>query len=700
MSFFEELKRRNVIRVGIAYVVLAWLIAQVAELALDSFEAPGWVIKTILLLLALGLPLTLFFAWAFELTPEGIKKESEVDRSESITPKTGRKLDRIIIGVLVVALGYFIWESRLADKAAESPVAEQRDAEVATLAPSVNERSVAVLPFANRSNLDDDLFFTDGIHDDLLTQLAKINDLKVISRTTMMQYRDSDMSIPEIARELGVATILEGGVQRAGQRIRINAQLIDVTTDEHLWAETFDREMTVDNLFDIQSEITRQIVTAVKGQLTPEEQQILESRPTDNLAAWEAFSRARDLIQTASYSPDTFRAAERLLQEAVRLDPGFYAAQAKLVEVLGQSYWIGYGQTEDIRAKAEAALISAEAAAPRSAEALAARGHYHYRFENNFADALEAYQSALEAKPGDSAILHNIGWTQRRLGLYDASIRSFLRAYDEDPGNVRAISSAIETMHDLGMYDRIGQLLPAARDRFPEDTGLQACAVLHAIAADGNVEKARAVHDTIIPSGAIGYFGVRAATDLSWIERNLDSVIATWQQPEAQAHVASDYSFVGARQLDLGWAYKLKGNEQQAEKWLNEGLDALTQTDLPDPKAHAYVLATHARLLALQGDRDGAIDIAQQAILGYPLATDRWEGAQVHLRAWHAMAMVGERDAALENITRLLEMPSDVSRWHLYLDPRWDFFRDDARFNELIKPDNLDPAQHIRKPLQ
>ena len=256
MSFFEELKRRNVIRVGIAYVVVAWLVAQVAEFAIETFGAPDWVLKIFVVFLMLGFPIVALFAWAFEMTPEGIKLEKNVDRSQSIVRQTGRKLDYTIIAVLAIALAYFVWESRF-EKGAE-PLAQQSQMQVGqtgdqkrdtapgvdkpTLASSNN--SIAVLPFANRSNVQEDLFFTDGIHDDLLTQLANIKGLKVISRTSVMSYRDTTKRIPEIAAELGVAKILEGGIQRAGNRIRINAQLIDVATDEHLWAETFDREMT------------------------------------------------------------------------------------------------------------------------------------------------------------------------------------------------------------------------------------------------------------------------------------------------------------------------------------------------------------------------------------------------------------------------------------------------------------------------
>ena len=203
MTFVEELKRRNVIKVAVAYVVVAWLVMQFSDVILNNIEAPGWVFQVIMLVLGIGFALALFFAWAFEMTLDGIKREHEVDRSQSITQQTGRKLDFLIIGVMGVALVYFVWESRFSAPAGPPIVAP---AEIS------HENSIAVLPFANRSMQQEDQFFTDGLHDDLLTQLAKIGDLRVISRTSMMKYRDTEKSIPEIGAELGVSTILEGGI--------------------------------------------------------------------------------------------------------------------------------------------------------------------------------------------------------------------------------------------------------------------------------------------------------------------------------------------------------------------------------------------------------------------------------------------------------------------------------------------------------
>jgi TolB-like protein/Tfp pilus assembly protein PilF len=699
MSLFKELKRRNVIRVALAYLVIGWLVLQVTNTLVPILELPLSVGKFIFLLLFLGFFPALLFSWAFEITPEGIKKEKEVVRDNSITNITAKKLDYITLAAAVGVLGLFGYQQmNPTTPNVNVNSIESASESVATLdfnsinADSISNKSIAVLPFANRSNQDDDLFFTDGIHDDLLTQLAKISDMKVISRTSMMQYRDTDKSITEIAEELGVATILEGGVQRAGQRIRINAQLIDVASDEHLWAETYNREMTIENIFDIQSEITKHIVAAVKGQLTSEEKNILEDKPTKSLAAWEAYSKARELIRSTGFNPDAYRAAEPLLQQAVRLDPDFYHAQAKLVHILGLAYWIGYGRTNEVRQAAETAMLRVESIAPGSAEALTARGHYHYRIERDYKSALDVYQQALKAKPGDSEILLAAGHTQRRLGLFDQSDESFLSAHKADPGNVSTSAVLLNTLVKLSKYERVRELLPAARKRFPDEPDLGAAEVMLALQADGDIETARKVHAGVEPNAAWAYFD--ASTTMAWMRPNLDAVIAVWKRPEIQAFAATDITMRGVRELELAWAYTLIDDQLNAKKWLDEAV-AVSTDDL-NGYLRAWVLTTLAKAKALHGDFTGATSAAREAINSFPIVDDKWEGPQIHLQAWHALAIAGHRDEALKNIAELLDQPLDVHRWQLYLDPRWDFFRDDERFNKLIKPLNFDESVHAK----
>ena len=282
MSFIEELKRRNVVRMAMLYLVASWVILQVADVLVDAMELPSTWARGVLAVLILGFPLALIFSWVFEMTPEGIKREKDVDRSQSITPHTGRKISILTVVLLVVAIAIVAVDRLVPESpmSAESETTETGDAprmpDPAELAAEKfappPDRSVAVLPFANRSTREEDAYFVDGIHDDILTQLARIGSLTVISRTSVEKFRNSSQSIREIGDILGVKTILEGGVQRAGDRVRINVQLIDVNTDAHLWAETYDRELTTSNIFAIQSEISTAIAQALKATLSPEEQ--------------------------------------------------------------------------------------------------------------------------------------------------------------------------------------------------------------------------------------------------------------------------------------------------------------------------------------------------------------------------------------------------------------------------------------------
>lgn len=424
MSVFKELSRRNVVRAGVAYLVAAWIIIQVADIVLENIGAPSWVMQTIMLVTVLGLPAVLIFSWAFEVTPEGIKRESEVDRSESITRMTGRRLDRAIIVLLVFAVAYFAWESR--------------SGRIAPELSGPDELSVAVLPFENRSNRDEDLFFTEGMHDDLLTTLAKIGSLKVISRTSVMEYRDTTKKIPEIANELGVTKILEGGVQRSGNMVRINMQLIDAATDEHLWAEIYDREVTAENLFAIQTEVSRAIADALHATLTPEDQKRIDTMPTDNLAAYDAYWRGRQLSDTRETA--RLEQAVEYYRRATELDPDFALAWVGLADTY---YWLSsYGsyaarKTFDMR---QDAIDKALAINPELGEAYASLGILQ-RSRGLGAEAEASFKKAIELSPNYATAYH---WYSFFLSFDTKRLREALE-YGQKAAELNPHSSVIGT---------------------------------------------------------------------------------------------------------------------------------------------------------------------------------------------------------------------------------------------------------------
>jgi TolB-like protein len=414
LSLFNELKRRNVFRIGAAYVVGAWLLIQVTETIFPLFGFGDTPARLVVIVLAIGFIPSLIFAWAFEITPEGLKKDADVDSDKSITQTTGRKLDRIILVVLALALGYFAFDKFVLDPVEDKQIAQSARQEglTAALNRSYGDRSIAVLPFDNRSKREEDQFFTDGIHDDLLTTIAKIGSMKVISRTSVMEYTDTIKKIPQIAQELGVANILEGGIQRSGNHVRINVQLIDAATDNHLWAEIYDRELTAENLFAVQSEITNKIADALQAELSTDEQGRIDVRPTDNLLAYDAYTRGRQLMATQN-SADLKLAIEEF-NKATSLDPLFALA------------WVGVADS-NMRVSGSAGLLPIVEEAVKNALAIdsdlgeayasLARIHSYY---NRKGEAETAYQKAIELSPNYATAYY---WYSSFLGIYPLRIQ-------------------------------------------------------------------------------------------------------------------------------------------------------------------------------------------------------------------------------------------------------------------------------------
>ncbi len=698
MSIFEELKRRNVFRVAVAYTIGAWFIAQIADLVLNNIGAPDWVIQALFLMLAIGLVAALIISWAYEITPEGIKRERDVIREESITHLTARKLDYVTLAAALGVAGMFGWQQIASDPPATRSVSVSAGAESESARDTakLGARSIAVLPFANRSNRDEDLFFTDGIHDDLLTQLAKINDLKVISRTSVMHYRNTDKRVPQIAKELGVATVLEGGVQRAGQRIRINAQLIDVATDQHIWAETFDREMTIDNVFDIQTEITRQIVTAVRGQLTAEEQQAFVGAPTQSLEAYEAYLRARNLLTSSGYNLDKYKAAQRYAEQAVALDPNFALAHLQMAAIHAHLVWIGYDISPQREQAARTSLNKAAANLnPGSPELLAAQGEFLYRFEQDYPAALNAFLNSHAAMPGNALVLERLGFTQRRLGLWEESVGSLLQSADLDPANASSMAGAAETLGMMQQWSRLEELLLLARPRYSDDTDLAAEEAMLPLWSRGDVASSRELYGSVRPNVGENY--IFATIEIPWFERDFAGVIKSWERPEVREFMSLE-GFAGYRDLQLAMANRYLGQTDRADLLLEGIAQQLANIDRNRPNlVVAFELSTLALALALQGETFRAIAIAEEATRMVSLQSDEVDGPwHLQVLCW-VLALSGERDRALEIMAQQIDKPAGFIRWQLYLDPRWDFFRDDDRFNDLIRPDNLELSIYAKE---
>ena len=481
MSFFEELKRRNVIRVGIAYVVVAWLVMQFADVVLNNIAAPGWVFQVIMLVLAIGFPLVLIFAWAFEMTPEGLKKEKDVDRSQSITPQTGKKLNNTILVLMALAIGYLLFDKFSGptqpgtdhfsqQTASQTTNANEKSALTpveATPKPPISRQSIAVLPFDNRSRLEDDEFFVQGIHDDLLTNLARIGSLKVISRTSVTKYKDTEKTIPEIAAELGVANIMEGAVQRAGSTVRINVQLIDAKTDEHLWAEIFDRQLSAENLFVIQSEISQAIADALKTTLTNEEQQRINTVPTQNLAAYEAYLHGRQRMATRE--SEQLEQAVASFRQATELDPQFALAWVGLADSYNLLRAYGAMPNNEAQPLVQAAIEQALRLDPQLGEAHTTLASLQSQI-GDWEQAEASYRKAIELSPNYAQAYH---WYSDSL-LYrgalhiDDALSLALKAVELDPNSPIISVHLADAYENKGLYQMAERQYAKGIELYPE----------------------------------------------------------------------------------------------------------------------------------------------------------------------------------------------------------------------------------------
>jgi TolB-like protein len=466
VSLFTELKRRNVFRVGIAYAVASWLLIQVTDILFESIGAPPWVMQAMFVILAAGLVIALIFAWAFELTPEGVKKERDVDHSDSITPITGQKLNKAIATLLVIALAYIAYDKLLSDKNIPTADSKQSEPTVQSATP-VNttptetadiQKSIVVLPFVNMSNDPEQEFFSDGLSEELLNVLAQIKDLRVISRTSAFAFKGKDLSIPEIAAVLNVSHVLEGSVRRSGEEIRITAQLIEVATDSHLWSDAYNRKL--ENIFEIQEEISKAIAHELQVSLGTGKK---SGNSTNNLEAYQLFLRGRDLYQRRV----NFTEAVGLFQQVVDLDPEFAEGWANLGAVTQlASYWDNTLYRE-YRARSTKAIERAISLDPKNGLANAVRG-MHYQHELRWDEALSELDRAIELNPNESNSLLYKGEVLLMLGYFEDAIKVMKQAEEVDPvfANLQAwISSAYI---QLGKYDLAKQHIHKLQQLDPE----------------------------------------------------------------------------------------------------------------------------------------------------------------------------------------------------------------------------------------
>lgn len=640
MSLIAELKRRNVMRVAIAYGIVGWLLAQVADLLFGTFGAPDWVLRAFVVVLFLGFPVALLLAWAFELTPDGIKRESSATAGEPVTRQPGRKLDVFIIGVLAIAV-VFLLVDRFFLAGQDAGIAARPDI----------QPSIAVLPFENRSANAEDEYFVDGVHDDILTQLARIRSLKVISRTSVMEYRNANRNIRNIGKELDVATILEGGVQRAGDSVRINVQLIDAVTDEHIWAQSYDRQLNTSNIFEIQSEIARSIARALHTTLSPELESDFTKALTDNLDAYDAFQKANAILAESTWG--TSRRAATFLEEAVQLDPSFALAHVKLAQINVNRYWY-FDKDAATLLRARTGLDTALNIVPDMPEALITLADYYYKGFGDYARALELLDDAIPRAPQLVTGIARRGLVLRRSGRIDESILALKQALELDPRSPSRNYTVAQTLDMVRRYEEAQAYYDRAIALAPNDYTLRAARAHNLRAIDPQSTAIRDLLNEENENLRPNDFWILYRWRMALLERDYETAMATVGRSRSsllninQAYYPIDL-MTGLTELLLGDRNKAPALFESAKT----ALETARQQSPEDVRIIGALALTYAGL----GDVEQARAAADVAVAIVPLDRDSMNGPSQLLNRARALAIVGADDAALEDLQTLISVP-------------------------------------------
>ncbi len=726
MPFIAELKRRNVFRVGVAYAIVAWLLVEVASVVLPALHLPEWTLTFLVFLVVVGFPLALIFAWAFELTPEGIKREAEVDRTESITHVTGRKLDFAIIGLLVIAVVFMFVDNYVLEG---EPEHAQKTAEQAPAAkPVEREKSIAVLPFANISPDPEDAYFADGIHDEVLSQISKIRDLKVISRTSVMGYRgESRPSLPEIAAKLGVANILEGSVRLAGNRVRITTQLIEAESDAHLWTETYDRELTAANIFSIQSEIAKTVSDALRATLSPGEQELLDTIPTENMAALEAYFSGKQRMEKRSSA--ALAEAVDDFNRAIELDPGFALAYVGLADShLLQVLYSGLPQDEML-ARAQGATDKALALDDRLAEAYTSLGLIeHYRSDYEAAEA--AFKRALELNPNYVTAYHWYAWLLGGpLGRRAEALKLIKKAAELDPRSPIILQNVGEHYASVGRFDEGLAWYRKSIEIDPDfATGYQSIG-FHYWTAKGQLDEAvRWLRKSVsVDPGSprvIAFLGwlFLDLGDLDrakyWIERSIElgpekfgpnvamQLLHLYQgdlsgalEYGRRAFVTEDPWACGLQSFDAVRVHELRaGRYLEARAAFEKIAPELLNEDFPKVESKNYRAAIDLALISSKTGEQQRADRLLEGSLQYIQQIPLLGGSGYRIADVQIYALQGDKQKALLALRQAIDEGWRDSWWYfLKYDPILESLHDEPEFQAMVAEIEADMADQLAR---
>jgi len=661
-GFFEELQRRKVYRVAAGYIVAAGFLIQIASAAFPAWELPNWSLRLVIALLLIGFPIALILAWAYDITAQGIQ----------ITPTTGSHRRRNLILLVVTAViisasvGFFLLPRTVWYKV---------------------DKSVAVLPFQNLSSDPNNAYFADGIQEEVLTRLAKIADLKVISRASTQQYQGSPGNLAEIAKQLGVANILEGSVQKAADQVRVNVHLVNAQTGSQLWAETYDRKLS--DIFGVESEIAKGIAASLQAKLTGREEQALAARPTNNPQAYDAYLRGLAYEAQSNYSSDALFKAIDFYNLAVRLDPNFALAWARLSGAHALLYSNRGDTTAARRDAAREALENAQRLQPDSPETLLFLGYYQYWVLRDYGMAKATFGRVSKMLPGNSEVLYALAAIARSEGHWDESVAYWERGLALNPRNTALLSEVAFTHAAFRQFPPALKLYDRALDILPNELSLMALKA-SIYQAEGNLqEAARSLAQVNAETNSDA--AVRIKLTQLRLERNRTEATRFVQARQARLHFASGID-KGSKQVGLALFQRVAGNTAQEKASAEQARNTLEPIRKEQPD-NAFVAAALAVAYAMLDEKELALKEAERAITLVPSSKDRLSGPAFEENQALVEMIIGENSRAISTLTQLLQTPyggwlyspAPITPALLRVDPLWDPLRADPVFQKLCE---------------
>ena len=662
-GFFEELQRRKVYRVAAAYVVAAGFLIQIASAAFPAWELPNWSLRLVIVLLLIGFPIALILAWAYDITPQGIQ-------GTPTTPGAHRRrnLTLLIVTAVIISAsaGFFLLPRAVRNKI---------------------DKSVAVLPFQNLSSDPDNAYFGDGIQEEVLTRLTKIGDLKVISRTSTQGYQSEPGNLAEIAKQLGVANILEGSVQKAGDQVRVNVHLVNMQTGSQLWAETYDRKLS--DIFSVETEIAKGIAESLQAKLTGREEKALAAKPTNNPQAYDAYLRGLAFEARSNYSSDALFKAIEFYDLAVRLDPNFALAWARLSGVHALLYSNRRDRTAARRDAAKQALENAQKLQPNSPETVLFTGYYQYWVLHDYGLANATFERVSKKLPGNSEVLYALAAIARSEGHWDESVAYWERGLALNPRNTALLTEVAFTYAALRQFPKAEKLYDRALNILPNELSLMALKA-SIYQAEGNLQEAAKLLARV-NAETNSDVAVRIKLTQWRLERNHTEATRWVQARQDRLRLVSGID-KGSKQLGNALVHRVAGDTTQAKAFAEQARNTLEPLRKEQPD-NAFVAAALAVAYAMLDEKESALNEAQRAITLSPSNKDRLSGPAFEENLALVEMITGENNRAIATLTRLLQTPyggwlyspAPITPALLRLDPIWDPLRADPVFQKLCE---------------